>query len=55
MDIKISIVLKDEFYGFGYLLGGRELNSQTKKEIIELIKEDIGDVFDQEIEVEQAK
>lgn len=53
MDIKISIVLKDKTYGFSDLLDGRELNQQTKKEIIELIKEDIGYVFDQQIEVEQ--
>ena len=53
MDIKISIVLKDKTYGFSDLLDGRELNDQTKEEIIELIKEDIGYVFDQQIEVEQ--
>jgi hypothetical protein len=53
MDIKISIVLKDKTYGFSDLLDGRELNDQTKQEIIELIKEDIGYVFDQQIEVEQ--
>lgn len=53
MDIKISIVLKDKTYGFSDLLDGRELNNQTKKEIIGLIKEDIGYVFDQQIEVEQ--
>ena len=53
MNIKISIVLKDKTYGFIDLLDGRELNDQTKKEIIELIKEDIGYVFNQEIEVEQ--
>lgn len=53
MDIKISIVLKDKTYGFSDLLDGRELNNQTKQEIIELIKEDIGYVFDQQIEVEQ--
>lgn len=53
MDIKISIVLKDKTYGFSDLLDGRKLNDQTKKEIIELIKEDIGYVFDQQIEVEQ--
>ena len=52
MDIKISIVLKDKFYGFSDLLDGRELNQQTKKEIIDLIKEDIEYVFDQQIEVE---
>ena len=52
MDIKISIELKDKCYGFSDLLDGRELNNQTKKEIIELIKEDIGYVFDQQIEVE---
>lgn len=52
MDIKISIVLKDKTYGFSDLLDGRELNQQTKKEIIDLIKEDIGYVFDQQIEVE---
>ena len=53
MDIKISIVLKDKTYGFSDLLDGRELNNQTKEEIIDLIKEDIGYVFDQQIEVEQ--
>ena len=53
MDIKISIVLKDKTYGFSDLLDGRELNNQTKEEIIHLIKEDIGYVFDQQIEVEQ--
>jgi len=53
MDIKISIVLKDKTYGFSDLLDGRELNNQTKEEIIELIKEDIGHVFYQQIEVEQ--
>jgi len=53
MDIKISIVLKDQTYGFSDLLDGRKLNQQTKEEIIELIKEDIGYVFDQQIEVEQ--
>lgn len=53
MDIKISIVLKDKTYGFSDLLDGRELNEQTKQEVIELIKEDIGYVFDQQIEVEQ--
>lgn len=53
MDIKISIILKDKNYGFSDLLDGRELNDQTKQEIIELIKEDIGYVFDQQIEVEQ--
>lgn len=53
MDIKISIVLKDKTYGFSDLLDGRELNQQTKEEIIDLIKEDIGYVFDQQIEVEQ--
>ena len=52
MDIKISIVLKDKTYGFSDLLDGRKLNDQTKQEIIELIKEDIGYVFDQQIEVE---
>ena len=52
MDIKISIVLKDKTYGFSDLLKGRKLNDQTKQEIIELIKEDIGYVFDQQIEVE---
>ena len=52
MDIKISIVLKDKTYGFSDLLDGRELNNQTKEEIIELIKEDIGYAFDQQIEVE---
>ena len=53
MDIKISIVLKDKTYGFSDLLDGRELNNQTKEEIIGLIKEDIRYVFDQQIEVEQ--
>lgn len=53
MDIKISIVLKDKTYGFSDLLDGRKLNQQTKQEIIELIKEDIGYVFDQQIEVKQ--
>jgi len=53
MDIKISLVLKDEVYGFSDLLDGRELNDQTKKEIIELIKEDVGFAFDQQIEVEE--
>jgi hypothetical protein len=53
MDIKISIALKDKTYGFSDLLNGRELNNQTKQEIIDLIKEDIGYVFDQQIEVEQ--
>jgi len=53
MDIKIEIKLKDSTWGFSDLLGGRELNSQTKKEIIELLKEDIGEVFDQQIKVEQ--
>ena len=53
MDIKISIVLKDKTYGFSDLLDGRELNDQTKEEIIELIKEDIFYVFEQKIEVEQ--
>jgi len=53
MDIKISIVLKDKTYGFSDLLDGRELNDQTKEEIIDLIKEDIGYVFDQQIKVEQ--
>ena len=52
MDIKISIELKDKTYGFSDLLDGRELNNQTKEEIIELIKEDIGYAFDQQIEVE---
>ena len=52
MDIKISIVLKDKTYGFSDLLDGRKLNDQTKQEIIELIKEDIGYVFDQQIQVE---
>ena len=52
MDIKISIELKDKYYGFSDLLDGRELNNQTKEEIIELIKEDIGYAFDQQIEVE---
>ena len=52
MDIKISIVLKDKTYGFSDLLDGRKINDQTKQEIIELIKEDIGYVFDQQIEVE---
>ncbi len=52
MDIKISIVLKDKTYGFSDLLDDRKLNDQTKQEIIELIKEDIGYVFDQQIEVE---
>ena len=52
MDIKISIELKDKYYGFSDLLDGRELNNQTKEEIIELIKEDIGHAFDQQIEVE---
>ena len=33
------------------MLDGRELNNQTKEEIIELIKEDIGYAFDQQIEV----
>ena len=51
MDIKISIELKDKYYGFSDLLDGRELNNQTKEEIIELIKEDIGYAFDQQIEV----
>ena len=53
MDIKISIVLKDKTYGFSDLLDGRELNDQTKQEIIELIKEDISYVFNQNIEVTQ--
>ena len=53
MDIKISIALKDKTYGFSDLLNGRELNNQTKQEVIDLIKEDIGYVFDQQIEVEQ--
>ena len=53
MDIKISIVLKDKNYGFSDLLDGRELNNYTKEEIIDLIKEDIGYVFEQKIEVEQ--
>tara|TARA_R110002049_G_scaffold309180_1_gene518145 strand:- start:30760 stop:31038 length:279 start_codon:yes stop_codon:yes gene_type:complete len=53
MDIKISIVLKDKTYGFSDLLDGRELNNQTKEEIIDLIREYIGYVFDQQIEVEQ--
>jgi len=53
MDIKISIELEDKYYGFSDLLDGRELNDQTKEEIIELIKEDIGYVFDQQIEVKQ--
>ena len=53
MDIRISIDLKDKTYGFSDLLDGRELNDQTKQEIIDLIKEDIGYVFDQQIEVEQ--
>ena len=52
MDIKISINLKDKTYGFSDLLDGRKLNQQTKEEIIELIREDIGYVFDQQIEVE---
>ena len=55
MDIKISIVLKNKTYGFSDLLDGRELNDQTKQEILELIKEDIGYVFDQEIEVTQLE
>jgi hypothetical protein len=53
MDIKIEIELKDSTWGFSDLLGGRELNIQTKKEIIELLKEDIREVFDQQIEVKQ--
>lgn len=53
MDIKIEIKLKDSTWGFSDLLDGRELNNQTKKEIIELLKEDIRAVFDQQIEVEQ--
>ena len=53
MDIKIEIKLKNSTWGFSDLLGGRELNNQTKKEIIELLKEDIGEVFDQQIEVNQ--
>lgn len=53
MDIKISIILKDKDWGFSDLLDGRELNNQTKKEIIELINEDIGYAFEQQIEVEQ--
>ena len=53
MDIKIEIELKDSTWGFSDLLDGRELNNQTKKEIIELLKEDIGEVFDQQIEVKQ--
>ena len=52
MDIKISIELKDKYYGFSDLLDGRELNNQTKEEIIELIKEDIGHALDQQIKVE---
>ena len=52
MDIKISIVLNDKTYGFSDLLDGRKLNNQTKQEIIELIKEDIVYVFDQQIEIE---
>lgn len=55
MDIKISVVLEDNYYGFSDLLDGRELNDQTKQEIIELIKEDIGYVFDQQIEVKTFK
>ena len=55
MDLKISIVLKNKTYGFSDLLDGRELNDQTKQEILELIKEDIGYVFDQEIEVTQLE
>ena len=31
MDIKISIVLKDQTYGFSDLLDGRELNDQIKE------------------------
>lgn len=53
MNIKISVILKDKNYGFSDLLDGRKLNNQTKQEIIELIKEDIGCVFNQKIEVEQ--
>ena len=53
MDIKLEITLKDKDYGFSDLLDGRELNIETKKEILDLIKEDIGYAFDQQIEVKQ--
>jgi hypothetical protein len=53
MDIELKIILKDEDYGFSDLLEGRELNNQTKQEIIELIKEDLGFAFNQQMEIEQ--
>ena len=53
MDIKMSVVLGDESYGFSDLLDGRELNDETKQEIIELIMEDIGYVFEHKLIIEE--
>ncbi len=55
MDIKLSVVLRDNFYGFSDLLDGRKLNDETKQEIIELIKEDIGYVFENKLVIEEIK
>jgi len=51
MNIKLEIILKDSQYGFSDLLNGRGLNDETKKEILDLIREDVGFAFDQEIKV----
>jgi len=47
MDLKITWIchLKDEKWGFSGLLNGRELNEETKKEIKDLIEEDIYDAI----------
>lgn len=51
MDIELKIKLKDKDYGFSDLLDGRELNDETKKEILELVKEDLNFAFSQQIEI----
>lgn len=42
MDIKmvLTVVLKDELWGFSSLLNGRPINEDTKEEILELLHED---------------
>lgn len=47
MDLKITWTchLQDEKWGFSDLLNGRELNNETKKEIRDLIEEDIYEVI----------
>ena len=45
IEVKITVVLKDNHWGFSDLLEGRELNEESKAEIKDLIMEDITEVI----------